>query len=204
VIPYYEDEWVTLYHGDARDILPQVTGDVLVTDPPYNLGKLYGKHNDNMGRDEYDAWIESWWRFVPSRRIVFPAVGNLGLWAKREPVATACWYKPGATGRANPFQWNEWEPILVWGCMFSGSDVFRAPISEQIGVGDHPCPKPLHLFRALLARLRTPGSIIDPFAGSGTTLRAAKDLGRHSVGIEIEERYCEIAANRCAQEVLAA
>ena len=66
----------------------------------------------------------------------------------------------------------------------------------------HTCPKPINLIKKVVCRLSDPSdSIIDPFLGSGTTLRAAKDLGRKAIGIEIEERYCEIAAKRMAQEV---
>jgi DNA modification methylase len=206
VKPYYEHAGITIYHGDCREILPQIPAgsvDLVLTDPPYNVGKEYGDHNDNMNREEYDNWIESWWEILPShRRIIFPGVGNLFLWGKRQPVATGCWYKPGATGKANPFQWCEWEPILVWGCSFSGSDVFRATVGKQSDVGNHPCPKPLLLFKRLLERLRTQGSVLDCFLGSGTTLVAAKHLGRKAIGIEIEERYCEIAVKRLQQEVL--
>jgi site-specific DNA-methyltransferase (adenine-specific) len=200
--PYYEDNSCAIFLGDCREILLQVDADILLTDPPYNVGKDYGVHDDAMTPGQYHDWIGSWWCLVPEKRIVFPGVGNLSLWAKYEPVATACWYKPGATGRANPFQWNEWEPILVWGCMFSCSDVFRQPISEQSDTGNHPCPKPLGLFKKIIKRLRTKGTLLDPFMGSGTTLRAAKDLSRKAIGIEIHEPYCEIAAKRLSQEVL--
>ncbi|HEX6924262.1 MAG TPA: DNA methyltransferase [Longimicrobiaceae bacterium] len=72
--------------------------------------------------------------------------------------------------------------------------------SEQNG---HPCPKPLRVMSWIVGRAsRESETIVDPFAGSGTTLKAAKDAGRRAIGIEIEERYCEIAAERCRQEVL--
>ena len=76
----------------------------------------------------------------------------------------------------------------------AGSDGLAAVIG-------HPTPKPLSLMRRLIDAC-PPGVVVDPFAGSGSTLRAVKDQGRRAIGIEIEERYCEIAAQRCAQEVL--
>ncbi|KKK85110.1 hypothetical protein LCGC14_2776570, partial [marine sediment metagenome] len=67
----------------------------------------------------------------------------------------------------------------------------------------HPCSRALGHFRWLVSWWSLPGeTILDPFMGSGTTLRAAKDLGRKAIGIEIEERYCEIAAKRCSQSVM--
>ncbi len=67
----------------------------------------------------------------------------------------------------------------------------------------HKNEKPMQLMGRLIRWLSDPDqTILDPFCGSGTTLRAAKDLGRKSIGVEVEEKYCEIAAKRCAQEVL--
>ena len=76
--------------------------------------------------------------------------------------------------------------------------------TETAPKNGHPCPKPLGVWRKILRRVSPEdnGPILDPFMGSGTTLRVAKDLNRKAIGIEIEEKYCEIAANRMSQEVL--
>ncbi len=92
--------------------------------------------------------------------------------------------------------------MLLYGDARFMHDAVRIPAQPQTGTGDHPCPKPLSLFRWILEGL-TDWPVLDPFMGSGTTLRAAKDLGRCAVGIEIEESYCEIAAKRLSQDVLA-
>jgi DNA modification methylase len=82
--------------------------------------------------------------------------------------------------------------------------VFTFNKGEGGGANEHPTTKPLKLMKDLVALFTDPGeTILDPFMGSGTTLRAAKDLGRKAIGIEMEEKYCEIAAKRCCQEVLA-
>jgi DNA modification methylase len=81
-------------------------------------------------------------------------------------------------------------------------DYFHA-IPERMGAFGHPCPKPVRFCTQIISRLTTPGQlVVDPFMGSGTTLVAAKQLGRRAIGIDIEERYCEIAAKRLEQEVL--
>lgn len=202
--PFYDEDGITIYHGDCREILPYVSADIVVTDPPYNAGMDYGSHDDAMPVEHYRAWCESWLALLPTERLIlFPGWGNLNWWATHHPASMACWYKPGNPGRGGPFQWAEFEPVYLWNVSFWGSNVFRAPISVQIGVGDHPCPKPLSLMRQIFARLRTPGSILDPFMGSGSTLVAAREAGRSAIGIETEEKYCEIAVQRLAQGVLA-
>jgi len=205
--PYYDEGGIVIYHGDCREILPHLEPvDLVLTDPPYNVGKDYGQHDDEMAPDEYQAWCAEWFgisRSRAQRMIVFPGHGNLGMWyAIRRPSAVGCWYKPG-NHASSIIGFEEWEPWLYW-CgnngMMGGSTVIRATVGKQAAASGHPCPKPLSLMKKLLIKSRAE-TTIDPFMGSGTTLRAAKDLGRKAIGIEIEERYCEIAAKRLAQQV---
>jgi DNA modification methylase len=206
--PYYDLGASTLYCGNCLDVLEAFSShafDLVLTDPPYNVGKAYGQHDDAMPADEYAAWCERWFREcrrVAKRVIVFPGHGNLPIWWQIEkPSAVACWYKPGNPAAGGVFQFCEWEPFLVWGYGVGGSDVFRATVTPQKDTGDHPCPKPLPLFRDILVRFK-PKSVLDPFCGSGTTLRAAADLGIKAVGCELETRFCDIAVRRLGQATL--
>ncbi len=210
--PYYSDDTVTIYHGKWEDVLSVLpSADVGFVDPPYNYGFNYGEgYDDKLPPEEYIAWCGSWFEAMRERcdrLIVTPGHGNLLQWLERKPAGIAAWYKPGNPAGAGIFQWCEWEPICVWGKgRIGGSDVFRA--TTNIGFGKtgrdgsaHPCPKPLKLMTGLLGAFKG-SSVLDPMCGSGTTLRAAKDLGVTAIGIEQNEAFCEIAAKRMAQEVL--
>lgn len=206
--PYYEADGITLWHGDCLDILPSLGDaefDAVLTDPPYNFGFDYDGHDDAMDPAEYAAWCARWYaecRRVSSRVIVFPGHGNLPTWWDiARPSGVGCWYKPGNPKGAGVFQFCEWEPFLLYGKGVGGSDVVRATVNKQPDTGDHPCPKPISLFKQLVDKTKAT-SVLDPFAGSGTTLVAAKYLGVKATGIELNERYCEIAASRLAQGVL--
>lgn len=215
--PYYQDDAVTIYHGDCREILPSIEADVLVTDPPYGMnfvagagnggdgwnsrwaGKRIKGDNSTAARDEVIEW---WGPTNPA--LVF------GTWKQPPPAGvreTLCWDKVVSTGMgALDIPWRpSWEEIYVIGHGFTGSrehGVLRFGLPTLAPERKwHPTPKPPDLMRYLIARCPA-GSILDPFMGSGTTLRAAKDLGRKAIGIELEERYCEIAAGRMGQEVL--
>ena len=195
--PYYERNGITIYHGDCREILPSVTADAVITDPPYGFRKA-----------DWDSEFPVDWLPLcrPSTAIaLMPGVNNL----LRVPIPEGFEYRwmlsihiaNGMTRGLMGF--GNWIPVLVYAR--EGRSLYRCQQDATvITVGgempDHPSPKPIRAMRWLIDRFE--GDILDPFMGSGTTLRAAKDLGRKAIGIEIEERYCEIAAKRLEQEVL--
>ncbi len=204
--PYYSDDHVTIYHGDCLELADLWTcADVLVTDPPY--GQAYV---DRLGRRVLGDSTTN------ARDRVLAEWGNrpalaFGTWKVQRPDdvrQVLIWHKleVGYQGDCSLPWANTHEEVYVlggpWDAPRSGS-VLAAKAYQASGGGrpDHPTPKPPDLMRMLLAKC-PPGVIADPFTGSGSTLRAAKDLGRKAIGIELEERYCEIAAKRCAQEVL--
>lgn len=207
--PYYEHAGVTIYHGDCREILPSIkkgAADIAITDPPYNVGFEYRGWDDSMAPADYETFCSAWFsglRAICCRTIVFPGHGNLGMWFRiHRPSAVGCWYKPGCAGMSI-IGGEEWEPWLYWTGdkgMLGGSSVVMARTGFHASVPGHPCPKPLNLLLKLIKKASS-SSVIDCFLGSGTTAIAAKRLGISCIGIEIEEKYCEIAAKRLSQEV---
>ena len=202
--PYYQDDAVTIYHGDCREILPTLEPvDLVLTDPPYNVSLDYC---DGDSRDDYEEWCSAWFAVCPRPLVFTPGVVNVPMWYSIEtPTWVGAWVKSNQNSGSSIGGFSTWEPIFFYGKppRRVPHDSWIAPIALSHDTGDHPCPKHLPTWRAILANCSEAGlSILDPFMGSGTTLRAAKDLGRKAIGIEIEERYCEIAAKRMAQEVL--
>jgi site-specific DNA-methyltransferase (adenine-specific) len=221
--PFYEDGAVQIYHGDCLELMPLLGAvDHVITDPPYDAkthkGARYGFH-------ETSSEIE----FAPLTDLPTLTVALLGL--SRRWVVCFCslemlggysaatgdaWVRSGFWRRPNgvpqftgdrPGQPGEGIAIMHredcrkrWNG--SGHHAFwDDPIVQTDRV--HPTQKPLRLMSELVRLFTDPGELIfDPFAGSGTTLRAAKDCGRRAIGIEISEQYCEVAARRMAQEVL--
>jgi DNA modification methylase len=209
VKPYYEDELITLYHGDCLKH-PEVWAgaDVLVTDPPYGMAYQSGWVRDRIDRPiagDHDTNVRDQALVLWGDR---PAIA-FGKWNQPRPSATRqrlVWSKapdPGMGDLTSPWGSSD-EEIYVLGNGFVGKrgpNVLTYPKPPVSSRPDHPTPKPVPLMEHLIQRC-PPGVIADPFAGSGSTLRAAKNLGRRAIGIEIEERYCEIIAQRLAQEVL--
>lgn len=215
--PYYQDEHVTLWHGDCRELTEWLTADVLVTDPPYGMAYVSNSSKDGpsaaIGGDATtearDAVLHLWQSWDPNGDLR-PAL-MFGTWRVERPAGVRqliVWDKgesPGMGDLAMP--WGPaHEEIYVIGVGFTGKrrpNVYRVPTLAPSSVNrpNHPTPKPVPLMEQLVAYC-PPGVIADPFAGSGTTLVATKNLGRRAVGVELEERYCEVIAKRLAQDVL--
>ena len=207
--PYYSDDAVTIYHGDCRDLIDGLEFDVIVTDPPYGID--YGNQRKGSGAlwqtefivgDESTALAE-WLLGLPMPMVVFgahefahllPSGGHFVCWDKR--VSERADAMPGT-----PFE-------LAWSSSATRHRMIRCQHGGAINANGaglarvHPTEKPVPVMRRLIDEVEG-AMVMDPFMGSGTTLRAAKDLNRRAIGIEIDERYCEIAARRCSQEVLA-
>lgn len=204
--PYYEQDGITIYHGDCREILPSLQADVVLTDPPYGVGIQYGSFDDTM--ENVAALVRD---VVPmciaKARTVALTCGTRQIHLYPATTWVLCWLNR-AGSFPNPWGFTCWQPILVYGpdpflarSLGSRSDVIEH--SETAEKNGHPVPKPEAFWRKLLVRIARPtDSVLDPFMGSGTTLRVAKDMGMTATGIEIEERFCEIAARRLRQGVL--
>ena len=237
--PYYQDDAVTIYHGDCREIAPLLYADVAVVDPPYQQTSL-----------SWDRWVPGWPNLLTTTQMW--CFGSLRMFMDRASEFTEwrlaqdlIWEKHnGSTFHADRFRrvheqlahfyrgtWDGIHRVVQttpdstarsvrrkkrpahtanigassYVSVDGGPRLMRSvlSVSSTHGYAEHPTQKPLGIVSPLIAySCPVDGSVLDPFMGSGTTLRAAKDLGRKAIGIEIEEKYCEIAAKRCAQEVL--
>jgi DNA modification methylase len=203
--PYYERDNIALYHGDCRDILPTLTADVTLTDPPYNVGMDYGDGVDDK-RDDYEAWCAEWFALCPEPVILTPGVVNLAMWLRiKQPRWVCSWVKPNQSSASALNGWNGWEPVLMYGKHRKpvGQDFWIVPVSQQREAAGHPCPKSELFWRQLLMDVALPSDVVvDPFCGSGTTLVAAKRLGRKAIGIELREQFCELIVKRLSQGAL--
>jgi DNA modification methylase len=206
VNPYYDDGTCVIYHGDFFSAT-DVWSDVVITDPPYGVGMEYDSFDDS--RSDYWDWMRQAVRHMVNAADLVAFTHRVT--ALREIIGwdwMYCWNKPmcGSALHFAPIM-PHWEPVFVYGIKGRNDlprrfDVFsHNPIRG--GTNGHPCPKPIPLASAMVESFSLLGdTVLDPFMGSGTTLVAAKSAGRKAIGIELSERYCEIAAKRLAQEVL--
>ena len=224
MVPYYEDPkaGIVIYHGDCREVLPSIaTADLVIADPPYLFGLAstegkvgwadlmnsafwYASWLSEIKRITVNsagaAWVFNSWRSFPvlakAACDASWAIESLLVWDKD-------WIGPGGTRGLRP----QYELIALFVqptfalANRSLPDVWRHKWMTTIGVTDHRAEKPAPLVEKLI---RESGGllVLDPFMGSGTTLVAAKNLGRRAIGVEAEERHCESAAKRLSQEVL--
>ena len=203
--PYYEDSAVQIYLGDCREILPQLPKvDLVLTDPPYGIGMDGG----NVGYKGHNNFEKLDWDNAPPDRDLISMIIEKGaksiLWGGNYfgLPASRCWliWDKGAGFKGRTYA----EAEMAWTNIDANVRIFS---HDPLAKGDykgkhHPTMKPLPLMTWCIQFSTEAQTILDPFMGSGTTLRAAKDLGRKAIGIELEERYCEIAARRMCQEVL--
>jgi DNA modification methylase len=242
--PYYQDKWVTIYHGNCLEIAPQldlVTG--IVTDPPYELGFM-GKAWDKQGISfQPETWRVLREACKPGAMLlsfggtrtfyrIAVAIEDAGwelrdtiMWiygsgfpksldiskaidkqagAERERNAGCEGLEEKITGHRSNFRCKKcgYQKSSGSPCQCENPDWEEVPLKPQYN--SHPTVKPLALMKYLVKLISPPKDaiLLDPFMGSGTTLVACKELGIKCIGIEIEEKYCEIAAKRCCQEVM--
>jgi len=223
---YYQDKWVTIYNGDCREILPELAEksmDLVLTDPPYgiNMNKGYKKNTDRiLGDDGFTVMVFLDDILTEYRRVlnehsavyIFTRFDVMPYWwfkCKNYFLLKNCitWDKGGGfTGDLEGNYGNDSEMILY---MAQGKHKLRGKREGNIWqypkckLEYHETQKPESLISHIIEKSSDVDmAVLDPFLGSGTTCYCAKKLNRKSIGIEIEERYCEIAANRCRQSVM--
>ena len=205
--PYYQDDFCTIYHGDCREILPTLPKvDLVLTDPPYGMNWQSNHRKRKHSKIEGDAelpteTITTAVGMASAAAYVFCRWDNINQMPA--PKSVLVWVKNNwSMGDLEHEHGRQWEACLFYP-QKEHRFIKRIPdviARNRTGNELHPTEKPVSLMTELIA-CNFGDTILDPFMGSGTTLRAAKDLGRKAIGIEIEERYCEIAAKRMAQEV---
>ncbi len=217
--PYYQDSYVKIYHGDCREILPTLEKvDLVYADPPFNTQDGMGPSNrnyedrhlssDRLSEDEYQIFCEDWFNKVSTlteRILITPGCKNVGRYGN--PLWVVAISKPSAPSYNKFGGFNCWEPLLCFAkpkkrltrdVVVYDSQCFKRGYERK-----HPCPDNENMVAWIIDLWSVSNDIIlDPFLGSGTTAYCAKKLNRKCIGIEIEEKYCEIAAKRCSQSVM--
>jgi len=214
--PYYQRDGITIYHADCRDVLPQLDKvDLVLTDPPYGM-RLTADWSMCGGR-RYDKVVNDDRDFDP--RPIMAAMQGV-----QEQLWFGAHYYAERIPNKNGGSWYVWDKRLtdssdkmfgscfelIWSKTRHKQRIYRVKWAGLFGTEQqdikyrvHPTQKPINLMCPLMVDHSNDGDVVfDPFMGSGTTLVAAKHLGRRAIGIEIEEKYCEIAVRRLAQDVL--
>lgn len=225
--PYYQDSFCTIFCGNNQEVIPSLSSvGLLLTDPPYGGGLAVDYAN------RFKSEAGKWWKnvdrshnpkhtpilgddepFDPSFLLAIDCQAKVlwgGNWyAARLPDSGGWWVWDKRNGKrdVSEAEWPMGEAELAWTNVGKGARVFRHTWfglirDSERGEHYHPTQKPVALMQWCIEMSKTHGLVLDPFMGSGTTLVAAKQMGRKSIGIEMEEKYCEIAAKRLQQEYL--
>ncbi|OBA94644.1 DNA methyltransferase [Mycolicibacterium fortuitum] len=214
--PYYQDESVTLYHGDCLEITDWLPSDVLVMDPPYGI-RVDSRHGKTGGGSTHRVADIAGDHSTEVRDTALAMWGNkpfvaFGTWKQPRPNHIdyrLIWHKAnGGTGLTRCVVMTNDEEIYLSGAGFKMTSPGLMSVittsekrSVEVAKIGHPTPKPIGLMEKLIDRC-PPGVIADPFAGSGATLVAAVNQGRKAMGVELEERYCELIAKRLQNQTM--
>jgi DNA modification methylase len=217
----YPDDLINkVIQGDCLEVMklmPDKCVDLVLTDPPYGVNLGHNKQNQKSlpSNRRYDVYEDTEAnldelisKFMPEvlriaiRVVLTPGVKN--MWKYPKPTHVGSFFYPAASG-CNTWGFSCWQPIFYYGkdpyAGRSRPDSFKS--TEQTVQNGHPCPKPVEQWRKLLDRVSLPEEVaLDPFIGSGTTAVAAKQLGRKFIGIELSQKYVDIANARLAQDLL--
>lgn len=226
--PFFKNSRVTVYCGDSREVLQELkdageTFDLMLTDPPYGLNQKENKPSGINAERAKGVYADDLFPDTPEylKEVVRPVIdaglavcalgivtGGVGSWRYLPPPQEeGCMYMPAAPG-FNSWAHQDYQPIFYYGKPHGNTGKYRTlshTVTERGFCKSHPCAKPLEFWKKLML-CGTDGvegkRILDPFGGSGTTGRAAQDLGMNAVLIELNPRYCELIARNCAQETL--
>lgn len=207
--PYYARDGITIYHGDCREILPALPKvDLVLTDPPYGISHPTNYKSRKRAAlaacTDYPPVVGDDRPFDPTPLLRWPCIlWGANYYADKLPPVSG-WL---VWDKLRPDDLDQSTCELAWSNFVKGCRRFAYLWNGCMRAGDdalfHPTQKPEALMGWCLSLRWTPeGTVLDPYMGAGATLVAAKRHGRKAIGIEIEERYCEIAANRLAQGVL--
>jgi site-specific DNA-methyltransferase (adenine-specific) len=194
--PYHEEAAVTIYHGDCRQIVPMLGRfDLLLTDPPYGIGIAANPVRQKHAKMEWDADVPDAWVLPMMLASASKAIVWGGNYFSLPPQQ--CFF---AWDKMQPEDFSLAMLEQAWTNLKGPAKMFRKSVTSY--AKEHPTQKPVELLQWCISRAGEVQTILDPFAGSGTTGEAAKIMGKKAVLIEREERYCEIAARRLAQDML--
>lgn len=210
--PYYEIDGITIYHGDNRQILPALPEfDLCLTDPPYGIGEAAGRNKSrskiavskDYGNSDWDNsppedWLFGLMRAKSTSQIIFG-----GNYFTLPP--SSCWLVWDKLNGDSDFADCElaWTnlPRAVRRIRWQWAGMLQENMARKEH-REHPTQKPLGVIQWALSMVPEAKTVVDPFMGSGTTLVACKNMGVKCVGIEREEKYCEVAAKRLGQSVM--